>query len=435
MSSQPDQTNFLESPTSSSPESSTSVTSAAPESFGLYQRIVIGVLEQMTRGCLNLEFPDGSTRTIGQPGAANSARIRILNPVFFKKCVLYGDIGFGEAYVDGDWDTDDITRVIAWAINNIDTIQVMSGSKGKSWLVNIFGFLNRVYHLMRPNSLRTSRRNIQEHYDLGNAFYQTFLDSTMTYSCAYFAASDQSLEAAQLAKYDALCRKLKLKATDHVLEIGTGWGGFSRYAAKTFGCRITTVTISEEQFKYAKALFDREGLADQIEIRLQDYRHIQGEFDKVVSIEMIEAVGDAFLETYFQKCQDVLKKDGLLALQMITCPDSRYELLRKGVDWIQKHIFPGSLLVSVGRVNQAINRTSDLYLHDLEDMGLFYARTLRLWRETFCQKLDQARALGFNDVFIRKWLYYLSYCEAAFAMRNISVVQVVYTRPNNPTLF
>ncbi|HND22447.1 MAG TPA: class I SAM-dependent methyltransferase, partial [Acidobacteriota bacterium] len=194
-------------------------------------------------------------------------------------------------------------------------------------------------------------------------------------------------------------------------------------------------TISEEQFKYAKALFDREGLADQIEIRLQDYRHIQGEFDKVVSIEMIEAVGDAFLETYFQKCQDVLKKDGLLALQMITCPDSRYELLRKGVDWIQKHIFPGSLLVSVGRVNQAINRTSDLYLHDLEDMGLFYARTLRLWRETFCQKLDQARALGFNDVFIRKWLYYLSYCEAAFAMRNISVVQVVYTRPNNPTLF
>lgn len=435
MSSQPDHTNFLESSTSSSPESSTSVTPAATESFGFYQRIVIGVLEQMTRGCLNLEFPDGSTRTFGQPGAANSARIRILNPVFFKKCVLYGDIGFGEAYVDGDWDTDDITRVISWAINNIDNIQVMSGSKGKSWLVNIFGSLNRIYHLMRPNSLRTSRRNIQEHYDLGNAFYQTFLDSTMTYSCAYFAATDQSLEAAQLAKYDALCRKLKLKATDHVLEIGTGWGGFSRYAAKTFGCRITTVTISEEQFKYANALFEREGLSDQIEIRLQDYRHIQGQFDKVVSIEMIEAVGDAFLETYFQKCQDVLKKDGLLALQMITCPDSRYELLRKGVDWIQKHIFPGSLLVSVGRVNQAINRTSDLYLHDLEDMGVFYARTLRLWRETFCQKLDQVRALGFNDMFIRKWLYYLSYCEAAFAMRNISVVQVVYTRPNNPTLF
>jgi cyclopropane-fatty-acyl-phospholipid synthase len=306
--------------------------------------------------------------------------------------------------------------------------------------------------------LATSRRNISEHYDLGNDFYKLFLDPTMTYSSALFeagrpappvwrASADErkdagpgtaplppTLEMAQIAKYDRLCRQLKLVPGEHVLEIGGGWGGFSLYAAKNYGVRITTVTISEQQFKYAFDLFQNAGLAGRVEIKLMDYRRLTGQFDKIVSIEMLEAVGDAYLEIYFAKCHEVLKPGGLLALQMITCPDSRYDSLRKNVDWIQKHIFPGSLLLSVHRVNEALRRTGDLFLHDLKDLGLSYAETLRRWRIAFNQNEPAARNLKFDTRFIRKWNYYLSYCEAAFALRNISVVQAVYTRPNNPTL-
>jgi cyclopropane-fatty-acyl-phospholipid synthase len=353
---------------------------------------------------------------------------------FFKRCVLFGDVGFGEAFVDGDWDTDDIMKVISWFILNVENSPAMSGSRGEKFFINLLGRYNRFLHLLRPNSLMTSRRNISEHYDLGNDFYKLFLDPTMTYSSALFGSSKQTLEQAQIAKYDRLCQQLKLKPTDHVLEIGSGWGGFSLHATKNYGCKITTITISEEQFKFARELFQKENLTGQIEIKLQDYRLLTGQFDKIVSIEMLEAVGHNFHETYFAKCHELLKPDGLLALQMITCPDSRYDSLRKNVDWIQKHIFPGSLLLSVGRVNQVLNSTGNLFLHDLKDMGNFYARTLKVWRETFNQKLEQIHALGFDEKFIRKWNYYFSYCEAAFAMRNISVIQVIYTRPNNPTL-
>jgi cyclopropane-fatty-acyl-phospholipid synthase len=227
---------------------------------------------------------------------------------------------------------------------------------------------------------------------------------------------------------------LNLKPGEHVLEIGSGWGGFSRHAATQYGCRITTVTISEQQFQYAQQLFQKEGLAGRVEIKLMDYRQLKGQFDKIASIEMLEAVGDAYLETYFGKCHELLKKDGLLGLQMITCPDTRYDSLRRNVDWIQKHIFPGSLLLSVHRVNEALRRTGDLFLHDLFDLGLAYAETLQRWRMAFNKHGEQVRALGFDERFVRKWNYYLAYCEAAFAMRNISVVQAVYTRPNNSTL-
>jgi len=256
----------------------------------------------------------------------------------------------------------------------------------------------------------------------------------MTYSSALFTAPAETLEEAQIAKYDRLCRQLKLKPGERVLEIGSCWGGFSRHAAKNYGVRITTVTISEEQFKYARELFQKEGLADRVEIKLQDYRLLEGKFDKIVSIEMLEAVGDEFLETYFAKCHELLAPHGLLAVQMITCPDSRHDALRKNVDWIQKHIFPGSLLLSIHRVNEALRRTGDLFLHDLKDLGLSYAETLKRWRTTFNQNEAGLRALKFDTRFIRKWNYYFSYCEAAFAMRNISVVQAVYTRPNNQTL-
>jgi cyclopropane-fatty-acyl-phospholipid synthase len=409
-------------------------TAPARRASSFYQSIVMSALEQMTLGCLRLSFPDGAQQIIGRPDAEICASIRITRGNFFKRCVLFGDVGFGEAYVEGDWETDDITRVIAWFILNLEKSPALSGSHGKKFLLNLLGGCNRILHLLRPNSLRTSRRNISEHYDLGNDFYKLFLDPTMTYSSALFESPEQTLEAAQVAKYDSLCRKLKLKPADHLLEIGSGWGGFSCHAAKNYGCRITTVTISGEQFKHARARFKHEGIAGGVEIKLMDYRLITGRFDKIASIEMLEAVGHAYHETYFAKCHELLKRDGLLGLQMITCPDARYDSLRKNVDWIQKHIFPGSLLPSTGRVNGVLNKTGDLFLHELADLGNSYAKTLKLWRERFNQNRGQIRALGFDEKFVRKWNYYFSYCEAAFAMRNISVVQAVYTRPNNPAL-
>ncbi len=232
----------------------------APQALPFHARIIMQTLERMTLGCLHLELPDGSKRVIGQPDAALQAHVRVVNWDFFKRCVLFGDVGFGEGYVDGEWDTDDITQVISWFVLNIENSPAMSGGRGKKILVNLFGKYNRLLHLLRPNSLTTSRRNIQEHYDLGNDFYKLFLDPTMTYSCAYFQTPTQSLAEAQTAKYDRLCQKLRLKPGEHVLEIGSGWGGFSRHAVKNYGVRVTTITISEEQYKYARELFQKEGL-------------------------------------------------------------------------------------------------------------------------------------------------------------------------------
>lgn len=406
----------------------------APVHGGFYQKTVLQAMSRMTNGCLHLELPDGSRRVIGGPAAEITASVRIRHADFFQKCLLYGDVGFGESYVDGDWETDSIERVISWAILNTENCSALADSRVAKSLFSLLRFSNRLQHLLRPNSLRTSRRNIAEHYDLGNDFYQLWLDPSMTYSSAMFSSPEQSLEAAQIAKYDALCQKLHLQPGDEVLEIGSGWGGFSRHAAVHYGCKITTVTISQRQYEYAAALFQREGLDDRITIKLKDYRNLTGRFDKIVSIEMLEAVGDKYLETYFAKCRELLRPNGLLGLQYITVPDCRHEQLRQGVDWIQKHIFPGSLLLSVGRVNQALNRTGDLFMHHMEDLGSSYARTLRIWWETFNTRLDEVRGLGFDDRFIRKWNYYLQYCEAAFAMRNISVIQAIYTGPNNRSL-
>lgn len=398
---------------------------------GFYERIILRTLEGMGQGCLRLELPDGSHRVMGLPDSEFHANIRIRNKRFFQRCVLYGDIGFGESYVDGDWESGDIERVIAWFILNKEQSPSLLSERAKKTAINLLKGWNRIGHLLRPNSIATSRRNIAEHYDLGNDFYALWLDPTMTYSSALFTRPGQSLESAQLAKYEALAGKLQLKPSDHLLEIGTGWGGFSRHVARNSGCRVTTVTISQAQYEYASNLIQREGLSRQVEVVLQDYREIKGRFDKIISIEMMEALGDRYLETYFKKINGLLKAGGIAAFQYITVPDVFHPELKRGVDWIQKHIFPGSLLLSVGRVNQAINRTSNLSLHSLDDMGLSYAHTLRLWRQAFNARLDEVRALGFDARFIRKWNYYLSYCEAAFTMRNISVVQAVYTRPNN----
>ncbi|HWY12312.1 MAG TPA: cyclopropane-fatty-acyl-phospholipid synthase family protein [Bacteroidia bacterium] len=400
---------------------------------GFYERTVLSMLSKMNLGTLNLTLPSGEKIILGNGEGGISANAEIKSPYFFKRSVLYGDIGFGEAYVDGDWDTDNITNVIKWFLLNVDNAPSISGSSARSFIVNILKIFNNIYHTKRENTLKGSKKNISSHYDLNNDFFASFLDSTMTYSGAYFNKEGISLQEAQLAKYERLCKQLNLKAGDHVLEIGSGWGGNAIYIAKNYGCYVTSVTISEEQCKLAKERVEKENLSDKINIILQDYRFLKGQFDKIVSIEMLEAVGAKFYDAYFKKCHELLKKDGILGIQVITCPDSRFESLRTGVDWIQKHIFPGSLLPSVAAINRAINNTSDLTLVDLKDLGLDYARTLNLWREQFNKNISDIKKLGFDDEFIRKWNYYFCYCEAAFDMRNINVMQLVYARPNNIT--
>jgi cyclopropane-fatty-acyl-phospholipid synthase len=404
---------------------------SAQSTGGIYESLILRGLERMNRGYMEIEMPDGRRRTLGDATEGLHASVCIRKPHFFKRCMLFGDVGFGESYIEGEWDTPDIERVIAWFILNTDNSPAQPGSNAKAAFINLLRGWNRVQHLVRPNSVPVSRRNIAEHYDLGNDFYRLWLDGTMTYSSAVFTGPEQTLEEAQSAKYDALCRSLSLAPGDHVLEIGCGWGGFAEHAASRYGCRVTGVTISKAQFDFATERMRQAGVADRVEIRLQDYRGITGRFDKIVSIEMMEALGDQYLETFTTQIHALLAPDGIVGLQYITVPDCRHEELKRGVDFIQRHIFPGSLLLSVGRVNQAMNETGDLYLHALADHGLSYARTLRLWREAFNRRLDEVRGLGFDERFIRKWNYYLSYCEAAFAMRNISVVQAIYTRPNN----
>ena len=406
----------------------------------LSEHLVVRALGGMRRGHLRLALPDGSAHEFGAPGAApqrvapgvsNTAIIQVRQPDFFRKCVLAGDIGFAESFLDGDWDTPDLTSVIGWFLLNVEHAPTLSGSqRAQSLALNLLRLGNRLGHALRPNSRLIARENIRAHYDLSNDFFALWLDPSMMYSCARWSGA-ATLEAAQVAKNDALCQKLRLQASDHVLEIGTGWGAWSIHAARHYGCRVTSLTISQQQFDLARERIAAAGLADRIEVRLQDYRDVTGGFDKIVSIEMLEAVGHRYLADYAAVCNRVLKPSGLIALQFITYPDARYRELRHGVDFIQKHIFPGSLLLSVNRLNQLFAEQGGFVLHGLEDMGHDYVRTLQAWRGSFQARLAEVRALGFDERFIRKWEYYLCYCEAAFAMRNISVVQTVHTRPNN----
>lgn len=399
------------------------------------EKMVLGLLGKMSKGGLRLVHADGRVRDFGELGVPVTAEVMIReDQEFFKRCAYYGNVGMGEAYTDGIWDTPDIKAVVTWFIENMSALQGDRSNSSRLPQVNLLKMVNWVRHLKRSNTIATSRQNISEHYDLGNQFYQEWLDGTMTYSCAMFHKNDSSFEAAQNAKYEALCQKLQLQQGEHVLEIGCGWGGFCAYAAKNYGVRITALTISEAQAEFARARMKKEGLDELVEIRIQDYRLVEGSFDKIVSIEMLEAVGDKFHESFFAKCHEVLTPAGLLAVQMITVPDSRYRDLKTGVDWIQRHIFPGSLLLSVGRVNEVLQKTGNLFLHDLEDMGANYVRTLASWHQRFNSSQEKLGALGYDETFFRTWNYYLKYCEAAFATRNISVVQALYTRPNNPSL-
>jgi cyclopropane-fatty-acyl-phospholipid synthase len=396
-----------------------------------YQDVVLRIMSRMDMGSMHLTLPDGECVILGNGKGNVSANVTINSNEFYRQVILYGDIGFGEGYVSGLWDTDNITNVIKWFLLNVENNPAVSGNKTQAVALNLLKWFNKFSHLKRANSVSGSQKNISEHYDLNNVFFASFLDPTMTYSSGYFYKDGMSLEEAQLAKYERLCNQLHLKPTDHVLEIGSGWGGNAIYMAKNYGCKVTSLTISAEQHKLAIERVEEAGLSNKVNILMQDYRLMEGQFDKIVSVEMLEAVGHKYLDLYFKKCHDLLKKNGILALQVITSPDSRYDSLRKGVDWIQKYIFPGSLLPSVAAINGAINRTGDLTMVDLKDIGLHYATTLKLWFEQFNANLPTVKSLGFEDDFIRKWNYYLCYCEAAFAMRNINVMQLVYARPNN----
>jgi cyclopropane-fatty-acyl-phospholipid synthase len=404
---------------------------------GPWRRIVLSIFQDYQKGILDVELPEGTILRFGEVDKKHTdtlyyARIKVLDENFFKRAVIAGDIGFGESYVAGEWETDSVTAVITFMIANLENNAAISGSKKKKFNINFLEVVNRLRHLLRKNGIGMAEKNIHEHYDLSNDFFKTFLDKSMTYSSAYFTSREKTLEEAQIEKYERLARALKIKKEDHVLEIGCGWGGFGRYLFKNYGCRVTGITISKQQFEYATKKCVEENIpSDKVTILYQDYRLLQGTFDKIASIEMLEAVGHEYLPVYFKKCHELLKQNGLLGLQVITSPDSRYQDFRRSVDWIQKHIFPGSLLPSIGEMTRVINKVSDMHLAHFEDFGTHYARTLREWRESFNKEREKVLNIGFDPIFIRKWNYYLSYCEAAFAMKNISVVQMVWTRPNN----
>lgn len=381
-----------------------------------------------------MRLPDGRTFHFGGKPVSIKAEITVRTSDFFRKCVLFGDIGFGEAYSDGDWDTPSIADVISFMIHNVETHPAISGNQMRAVVTRFFHLTNNAFHRVRANDLTGSRKNISEHYDLSNDFFKLFLDRQMVYSSAYFSQANFSLEAAQVKKIDRLCSKLRLGPENHLLEIGSGWGALASHAARKYGCRVTTVTISKEQYKYAAARFRKEGLRDRVKILLCDYRELTGSFDRIVSCEMLEAVGHRYLPDFFRKCHSLLEAKGIMAHQVILSPDSRYESFRRGKDWIQKHIFPGSLLPSVSSLLRAIRRTGDVDLWDFEEMGLDYARTLRTWRQRFNARQAEVRGLGFTESFIRKWNYYFAYCEAAFSTRNITVAQMVFSRPNNESL-
>lgn len=397
------------------------------------RRLVLAELRKLRRGRLVLRLPEGGELTLGDPAAPGGARLEVRDENFFRRVVLAADIGLTEAYMEGEWDSPDLAAVIGFFIENIDHTPGMSGSARRALGVGLLRFADRVGHLLRPNSRKTVRRNIAEHYDLSNDFFRLFLDPSMMYSSARWEGC-ATLEEAQAAKNESLCRFLRLKPTDHVVEIGTGWGGWALHAVRNHGCRVTTLTISRAQHDLAVERVRAAGLSDRIEVRLEDFRDHRGQYDKCVSIEMMEALGHRYLPVFCAAVGRLLKKDGIAAFQYITCPDARYAQFRDGVDFIQKHIFPGSLLLSINRVNQLMTARGGFQLHRLEEFGPDYARTLDAWCRAFEARLGEVRAMGFDERFIRKWRLYFRYCEAAFAHRNIGVVQAVYVRPNNPSL-
>jgi len=359
-------------------------------------------------------------------GAASDlrARIDVRNPRFFRNAVLGGTLSIAESYLQGHWDCDDLTALFRLFIRNLAAADQLDGGLPKLSMA-----LQRVMHWLRANTPGGSRKNIQAHYDLGNEFFRLWLDETWAYSSGIFPSPEASLRAASVEKFDRACRKLQLESDDHLLEIGTGWGGLALHAAGEHGCRVTTTTISQEQFDVARERVHAAGLADRITLLQQDYRHLSGRFSKLVSIEMVEAVGHRFFDDYFRKCGELLTPDGTMVLQAIVMPERRYQSYLGAVDFIQKYVFPGGCLPSTAAMLESIGRTTDLRFVHAEDFAPHYAETLRRWRRGFHARLDDVRGLGYSERFIRLWDYYLCYCEALFEERYVGVVQLQFDKP------
>ena len=389
--------------------------------------LVVQLASRFKQGSLRVEFPDGSVRLFGQAGAIPAADLQIVDPAFYRLVLLGGEIGLGEAYMDGYWRSRDLVQLLRFGVLNRS-----HASLNIPGLKRVTQLADRRLHLSRRNTADKARDNIHAHYDLGNEFFRLFLDQTLTYSCAYFSHPDQPLAEAQYNKYLMLCEKARVGRGQHILEIGSGWGGFAIYAARNYGCRVTTITISEEQFELARRRVDGAGLSDLVEVELRDYRDLEGEYDAVVSIEMLEAVGAEYFATFFEKIEAALKPGGRAAIQVITVPDRSYASLRDGVNWMQKYIFPGGMLPSLAELERSLASTS-LIITEVQDIGLHYATTLRRWRTAFMENLPAVRALGFDDRFIRMWEYYLAVSEAGFLTRNTGDLQVVFEKPAVPS--
>ncbi|ROV58863.1 class I SAM-dependent methyltransferase [Vibrio ponticus] len=390
--------------------------------FSCIHKIVIGTLTVVE------EFEAGKVVHREKFGSGNDSQpvavIIVRNPAFYTRLLKGGSIAAAEAYMDGWWDSPDLTALTEIMARNLAMLDNLESRT--SFLTDI---IHRVSHWFNRNTLENSEKNIHAHYDLSNDLYQTFLDQNMLYSSAIFSSETDSLEQAQINKMERLCQQLQLKPTDHVIEIGTGWGAMAIYMAQTYGCHVTTTTISDAQFDYAQQRVEELGLENRITLLKQDYRLLEGEYDKLVSIEMIEAVGKEYLTSYIQKCQSLLKPQGLMAIQAITIADQRYKSYSNSVDFIQKYIFPGGFLPSITALTQTTTKSSDLVLRDLFDIGEDYAMTLSHWHQRFNANLARVTELGFDERFVRMWNYYFCYCEGGFKAKTISTVHMTFQRP------
>jgi cyclopropane-fatty-acyl-phospholipid synthase len=366
--------------------------------------------------------------TIGETSKhlPHPVELRIVNPATWIDFAFGGSTAAGESYFRGNWHCEDLTSLVRLFIRNRHLLENFDGRKNRS--MKLFRQLG---YWLRRNTRQGSRRNIQAHYDIGNDFFSLFLDKSLMYSSAYYADQNTSLEEAAIAKLDRVCRKLELKPEHHLLEIGTGWGGMAIHAAKHYGCRVTTTTISREQYELAKHRIEEQGLSDRIEVLFEDYRDLDGRYDRIVSIEMVEAVGHQYMKQYFKQCSHLLKDDGRMLIQAITMTDQYYQEALRDVDFIKQYIFPGGFLPSVTAMADALTEATDLKITHLEDLAYHYARTLNDWRKAFWSRIDQVQRLGYSNEFIRLWDFYLCYSEGGFLERHCGVVQMLLTKPDD----
>jgi cyclopropane-fatty-acyl-phospholipid synthase len=385
------------------------------------RRIVFSRLERLSHGALVLH--EGSNAWRFGSETAPALDVRVHDPAFYADLALGGSVGAGEAYMLGHWSAADLTGVMRLLLKNRAALDAMEGG-----LARFSAPLRLAAHWLHRNTRAGSRRNIAAHYDLGNDFFRLFLDETMMYSCAIFEYPAMTLAEASRAKLEAVCRKLALAPGDHVLEIGTGWGGFALHAAGRHGCRVTTTTISPSQYQLARERVRAAGLEDRVTVLLEDYRDLAGRYDKLVSIEMIEAIGHRQFEEFFRRSAQRLAPGGSMLLQSIVIDDRHYARARDEVDFIKRYIFPGCCIPSLGALSRAMAVASDLHIEDVEDIGPHYATTLARWRDNFHARLAEVRALGYPDEFVRMWEFYLCYCEAGFAERALGDVQLLLKR-------